>query len=297
MPVTRASEPVIGVDSTMSSALPAGGPSRMSVSTTSASSRSTMRCAVVEPTNPPPTTVTFFRMSAFSCSSSKISSRSQQAAPAALPHAIGSYLATARLHVLDDGGGEFGGVQFRCAFHQPFEIVGDALLADGALDAVFDQACPLRVQPMKSNIIAPESMTELGIDDVLVGVFRRGAVRGFEAAVAVADVGAGRHAQSADLRGAGVGDVVAVQVGRGQDLIFVGARHDLLEDGVGDAVVDHDLLLPLALAVRRVDRVEHRLHFVADGFAEGFGALLQAGLDQRGVLLDGELRDSCRDCR
>src|SRR5260370_27014892 len=50
----------MGPDSIMSSALPAGGPSKMSVNTTSASSRSTMRCAVVDPTNPPPTTVTFF---------------------------------------------------------------------------------------------------------------------------------------------------------------------------------------------------------------------------------------------
>ncbi len=50
----------------MSSALPAGGPSKMSVSTTSASSMSTMRCAVVDPTNPPPTTVTFLRIPSLS---------------------------------------------------------------------------------------------------------------------------------------------------------------------------------------------------------------------------------------
>src|SRR5882672_6181002 len=60
MPVARESVPVIGPDSIMSSALPAGELSKMSVRTTSASSLSTMRCAVVEPTNPPPTTVTFF---------------------------------------------------------------------------------------------------------------------------------------------------------------------------------------------------------------------------------------------
>ena len=61
-PSRRASLPVIGVDSSMSSALPAGMPSKMSVTTTSAKPLSTMRCAVVEPTNPPPTTVTFFRI-------------------------------------------------------------------------------------------------------------------------------------------------------------------------------------------------------------------------------------------
>src|SRR5882672_11348223 len=60
MPTARESVRVIGPDSIISRALPAGGPSKMSVSTTSASSRSTIRCAVVDPTKPPPTTVTFF---------------------------------------------------------------------------------------------------------------------------------------------------------------------------------------------------------------------------------------------
>src|SRR5882762_8244476 len=46
----------------MSKAFPAGGPSKISVNTTSASSISTILCAVVDPTNPPPTTVTFFRL-------------------------------------------------------------------------------------------------------------------------------------------------------------------------------------------------------------------------------------------
>jgi hypothetical protein len=60
MPVARESVLVMGPDSIMSNAFPAGGPSKMSVNTTSASSKSTMRCAVVEPTKPPPTTVTLF---------------------------------------------------------------------------------------------------------------------------------------------------------------------------------------------------------------------------------------------
>src|ERR1700726_659071 len=62
MPFTLASERVTAADSSMSSALPAGEPSRISVSTTSARPLSTIRCAVVEPTNPPPTTVTFLRI-------------------------------------------------------------------------------------------------------------------------------------------------------------------------------------------------------------------------------------------
>ena len=56
-----------------------------------------------------------------------------------------------------------------------------------------------------------------GIDDVLVGILGRGAVRGFEDGVAIADVGSGRDAESAHLRGASVGDVVAVEVGAGEN--------------------------------------------------------------------------------
>ena len=57
----------------------------------------------------------------------------------------------------------------------------------------------------------------------------------------VADVGAGRHAEAADLRRAGVRQVVAVQVRRGEHVVLVGARQHLLEHAVGDAVLDDDL--------------------------------------------------------
>src|ERR1700688_5112584 len=62
MPVACESVRVIGPDSIMSNAFPAGTPSRISVMTTSARSASTILCAVVEPTNPLPTTVTFLRI-------------------------------------------------------------------------------------------------------------------------------------------------------------------------------------------------------------------------------------------
>ena len=84
-----------------------------------------------------------------------------------------------------------------------------------------------------------------GVDHVLVGIFGRGAVRGFKDRVAIADVGAGSDAETADLRCCCVGDVVAVEVGGGEDAVVLGANDDLLEDGVGDAVIDENLLLPL----------------------------------------------------
>src|ERR1700760_3440988 len=100
----------------MSSAFPAGGPSRMSVNTTSASSRSTMRCAVVDPTNPPPTTVTFFRLILisvifsfrFQCDLKFFASELLRGG-----HAF---------HVFDDRGGECRGADFCCAGHQALQI-------------------------------------------------------------------------------------------------------------------------------------------------------------------------------
>src|SRR5262245_41638675 len=78
------------------------------------------------------------------------------------------------------------------------------------------------------------------VDHVQIGVFRRGAVRGLEDRRAVADVRARRHSESADLRRAGVRQVIAVQIRRGDDRIFIGSQQHLLEHRVGDAVVDQN---------------------------------------------------------
>ena len=67
-------------------------------------------------------------------------------------------------------------------------------------------------QPRKSEHHHAREHHRAGIDDVFVGVFRRGAVSRFENGIAIADVGSGSDAQAADLRGTRVGDVVAVQV-------------------------------------------------------------------------------------
>ena len=71
-------------------------------------------------------------------------------------------------------------------------------------------------------------------------------MRRFENSESVADIRARRHAEAADLSGASVGKVVAVQIGRREYLIFIGAGENLLEDGIGDAVVDQNFLFPLA---------------------------------------------------
>src|ERR1019366_1772218 len=175
----------MGVDSTISSALPAGGPSRISVSTTSANSRSTMRCAVVDPTNPPPTTVTFFRMSAFSCIGQNESEIRQECLPPPLLRFL--LCDCLRLHVLNDGACKLRSTQLGRAFHHPFEVVCDPLLSNGALDPCFDQLAHfIPAHEFKHHDAGEHHGT--WVDDVLVGIFGRGAMSGFEAAVAIADI-------------------------------------------------------------------------------------------------------------
>jgi len=57
---------------------------------------------------------------------------------------------------------------------------------------------------------------------------------GFKDREAIADVGAGSDAEAANLGRCGVGDVVAIQVGGGEDGVVRWADNDLLKDGVGD---------------------------------------------------------------
>ena len=56
----------------------------------------------------------------------------------------------------------------------------------------------------------------------------------------IVDVRAGSDADSADGRGERVGNVVAVQVERRDHVVFGGARQDLLQERVADAVLDDD---------------------------------------------------------
>src|SRR6266481_6658184 len=133
MPVACESVRVIGPDSIMSSALPAGGPSKMSVRTTSASSRSTMRCAVVDPTNPPPTTVTFFLLMPLL---SPIEFFFAITLSFLCPFGLACH--GNALHILDDGCSKRGGAYFCRTRHQALEIVGHAVLLNGARDACLD---------------------------------------------------------------------------------------------------------------------------------------------------------------
>src|SRR5208282_6340534 len=86
---------------------------------------------------------------------------------------------------------------------------------------------------------------------VLAGVLGRRAVGGLEDPVAgdVVDVGPRGDADPPDLRGQGVGEVVAVQVGGGDDVEVTGPGEHLLEGDVGDVVLHQQLAAGLAVAV------------------------------------------------
>src|SRR5204863_1518535 len=87
-----------------------------------------------------------------------------------------------------------------------------------------------------------------GVHLVLVGVLGRGAVRRLEHGVPgdVVDVPARGDADAADLCGQRVAQVVAVQVGRGDDVELLRTGEDLLKRDVGDGVLHHDAIGQLA---------------------------------------------------
>ncbi len=58
----------------------------------------------------------------------------------------------------------------------------------------------------------------------------------------VGQVGARSDTDTSHLSRQGVGEVVAVQVERGDDIVFGRTQQNLLQHGVGDDVLDHDVL-------------------------------------------------------
>src|SRR5713101_7538768 len=115
LPTTRTSHPATGKAWVRSSALPMGIFSITSTRTRSASSCEASQCAVVWPTIPAPTIVTFGRP------------RISRLAPVA-----------ALRHIVDYGRRKLAGLHFPCAVHQARQIVGDNLLPKGLLHGFGD---------------------------------------------------------------------------------------------------------------------------------------------------------------
>src|SRR5882672_4574717 len=202
-------------------------PSTTSTSTTSPSSRSTAYWATEAPTLPAPTTVIFGR---------RLTTLSGSALP------TGMCAPLLLFHVLDDGGAELRALDFLRAVHEPREIVRHDLLPDGRLQRGDDPVRRLRPAHVTQHHLAGEN-DGAGIDLVLSRVLGRRPVRGLEEGVPalVVDVGPGRDADAAHLRGERVRDEIARQVAARNDVELVRARQDLLQEGVGDGVLDEDL--------------------------------------------------------
>ena len=138
---------------------------------------------------------------------------------------------------------EFAAFEQGGIVHEAFEVVGDAFLADGAVHPFDDEVGGFGPAEVAEHHFTGED-ERAGVDLVFAGIFGGGSVGGFEDGDAglVVDVGAGGDADAADTGGEGVGDVVPVEVERGDYVVFSRSGENLLEHGVGDDVFDDDLL-------------------------------------------------------
>ena len=126
--------------------------------------------------------------------------------------------------------------------HQSLEIVRDRFGADGSGHSFDDQIGRLGPTHIPQHHLTGEDHAA-GVDLVLIGVLGGGAVGGFENGVAgvVVEIAARGDADPADLSSQGVGNVIAVEVQRGDDVEVFGAGEHLLQGDVGDGVFDENL--------------------------------------------------------
>src|ERR671931_2454993 len=199
-----------------------------STRTTSPSSFSTAYWATEAPTLPAPTTVIFGR---------RVVTLNTSALPACMRARL--RLALQRGHTLDDRRAELRALHLRRALHQPREVVGDHLGLDRLLQSRDDPVRRVGPSQVAQQHLARED-DRAGVDLVLPGVLRRRPVRRLEQRVPglVVDVRARGDADATHLGGERVRQEVAREV-RGGEL--VGPCEDLLEERVGDRVLDEDL--------------------------------------------------------
>src|SRR6266566_4081462 len=206
-------------------------------------------------------------------------------------------------HVLDDGGAELRALHFLGALHQPREVVGDHLGLDRLLQAGDDPVRRVGPAHVAEHHLARQDHRPR-VHLVLSRVFRRRAVGGLEQRVAgvVVDVGAGRDADTAHLRRERVGEQVTRQVAGRDHVELVRSGEDLLQEGVGDGVLDEDPALGrLAAALVPADRLVAELALgqrVAPLHEHALGVLLDIALVHQchvlAVVLD-RIPDRCPD--
>src|SRR5947199_110129 len=144
-------------------------------------------------------------------------------------------------HVLDDGGAELRALHFFRALHEAREVVGDHPGLDRLLQRTDNQVRGVRPAHVAQHHLARED-DRAGVDLVLPRVLRRGPVLRLEERVPglVVDVRAGGDPDPAHLGGERVRQEVPREVRGGDHVELVGPREDLLEERVGDRVLDED---------------------------------------------------------
>ena len=124
----------------------------------------------------------------------------------------------------------------------------------------------------------------------LSAYFRRRSMSGFKHCITVADIRSRRDSQATDLRRARVRNVVAIQVRSRQNTVFIWADDHLLKNGIRNAVVDQQLLLPFPLPVTDADAVDHMLYFRIHFIAKLLRGMFKPWFDHGGVLLHCQTR-------
>src|SRR5436309_1195328 len=210
VPITLPSKPSIGPACDKSSAFPCGSPSMTSNMTTSPSPFNSDKWAIEPPMLPAPIKAIFLR-------------------------AI--VLPFPSLHIGDNRVAESRAANEFGAGHEPLEIISHGLGVDGTLDAFDDEISSLRPVHIAQHHLAGQNH-RTGIDLVEVCVLRRRSMSCLENRVAgvVIDIGPGRDADAADLRGERIGQVIAVQVHGRDDIVILRPDEHELQGDVGDRI-------------------------------------------------------------
>src|SRR5437773_6150122 len=154
---------------------------------------------------------------------------------------------------LDDRLGEDGRVDLFRPGHLPRQVIRDDLRGDDLADGIAQSDGRVLPSEVLEHHHACEHLRGR-VHLVHPGVFRRAPVDGLEHRVGVAHVPARRDAESADLGRGGVAQVVAVQIGRGEDIVFLRPQEELLEHVVRNHVFNQNRI-GRNLAVVLADRV------------------------------------------
>ena len=140
--------------------------------------------------------------------------------------------------MVDEGLAELGAGHFPGAREEPGQVVGGDAVLEGPGQALVDMLGRFVPAEIFQQHGAGEDQGT-GVDLIQAGIFGGAAVGGFEDGAIVADIGPRGHPQSPYLGRQGVGDIVPVQVGGGDNLVFLRPEQDLLKQVIGQAVLEH----------------------------------------------------------